>query len=132
MNPTLKKILWLVLASLIVGQANAQPLPPGVTFSVSNAVFAVAPPATTNALPFDFWPRQSGGWTLFSIASKTNVLKFNVVACTNTSFAVTNAEWNIQFKDWPATQHLHGFGINDGKSLFGPPKELYYRVTQFK
>lgn len=130
-------IFFEVLLVAAFGQ-DLPPLPPDfkpsttITATPTSAVFAIAPPAPTNSLPFNFWTRKSGDWTLASIASKTNVLRFSVIASTNANFSVTNAEWNIVFKSWPATQHLHGFGINDGVSKYAPPTELYYRVTQYR
>lgn len=114
------------------------PLPPGfqpsaiVTSTTSSATFVIAPPPPTNALPFNFWTRQSRGITAASIASKTNVLRFNIVSSTNVSFSFTNAEWNIVFTNWPATQHLHVVMINDGVSPITTMTNCFYRVTQYR
>ena len=124
--------------------AQAPPLPPeptaaeirqremrlSVPNTVSNsvAVFSVQPP-TNSALPFDFWTRQSGDWTLVSIATRTNASKLHVAASVDVNFRKTNAEWIVAFTNWPATQHLNGFGINDGRNEFKPPPQMFYKVT---
>ncbi len=149
MKPSLETILWVVLLLMIglllwpvtVRSADGPPLPPGAVLSslVIATNSAVAPPVT-NTLPFHFWTRQSRGFTLASIATKsTNVRSAYIVGSTNSTLTnlnqskwITNAEWNIQFSGFPRTQHLDGYIPNDGKSEVFPPQQFFWRVVQYQ
>ena len=131
-----KQLTILVLAA---ATALAEPpAPPGfspaatLTNSAALAVAVLPAPPATNALPFRLLTRESGGWTLLSVATVTNVMSCWIVMSTNADFATTNAELLLRFSTWPQTQHVPGWNLNDGASLFGPPPRMFYKVYQMR
>jgi hypothetical protein len=122
---------WLALLLSIIATA-AQPAPSVLgsftTFVVqTNNAFAIP----TNApLPFVVSFHNSGGWNLLSLSWKTNVPHYQV-ECSLTLSPWTNvAVFIVTNSGWPVTNHLAGFNVNVPGKPFGPPQQMFYRVSE--
>lgn len=111
----------LLLASLVATS-------PTTIFSVTNGANFVTP-ITTNAMPFDVYFRKSGGWTLLSICWKSNVPNYLVEASKTLTPWTNCAMFFTTNSGWPVTNHLQGFNDNDPAVPFGPPPQMFYRIT---